>query len=339
MAASGIARIDALWQDSSAPALAAGAVDADAVGAVQDLLIGHGASRLPGILGSDRGLFGPRTELAIKTFQQERGLPVTGSIDHGTLHALAEKDAATPVAAQVYLTLTLDLGWTGFTRLVALTAQFEAAGKFTARNRNTDGAGLSFGIIQWAQKPGRLHELLRAFDREQRDRFTQVFGAGDRALADGLLAHTARPNGGVDHAGRTVDAEFDLVNEVWNDRFMRAGQDRGWQRTQVQEATTAFRKSLKRIRSIASVARSERAIAFLIDVANQHGDGGLASICAACTTPGITEAAFLSAVQKESVRKVKAQFGEDSAEARSTFNRREQFRTSPLLSDSEFLEV
>jgi peptidoglycan hydrolase-like protein with peptidoglycan-binding domain len=158
MATTGIARIDALWLDPAEPAFTRDNEDVEGTGAVQDLLIGHGA-RLPGILETNHGKYGPKTEAAVRAFQDEHGLPLTGSVDQATLKALALQPAMGPVAANAYVTLALDLAWTGFTRLVGLTAQFEAAGKFTARNRNTDRAGLSFGIIQWAQKPGRLNGL------------------------------------------------------------------------------------------------------------------------------------------------------------------------------------
>jgi hypothetical protein len=107
---------------------------------------------------------------------------------------------------------------------------------------------------------------------------------------------------------------------------------------QLEEATSAFRRSLADIRREAPVARSERGIAVLLDVANQHGDGGLRSICAACRTPAVEESAFLHAVHTESVRRVQAQFGDGSAEMRSTHDRRERFRTSGLLSDVEFVD-
>jgi hypothetical protein len=239
----------------------------------------------------------------------------------------------------VYITAVLDLPWSGFTRLVALTAQFEAAGRFTARNRNTDRAGLSFGIIQWAQKPGRLNGLLRSFDRAQPERFVQVFGDDDQSLADGLLEHTASPNGGVNAHGQTTSPAFDLVNDIWNDRFIRAGTDRVWQRTQVFEATSAFRSSCNAIRSAAPLIRSERGYAFLLDVANQHGNGGMRNICAKVTRPDQDEEELMAAVARESIRRVRAQFGEDSAAARSTEDRRTRFRESPLLSDQTFEEA
>ena len=114
---------------------------------------------------SARGLYGPATTAAVKDFQIALGVQATAALGHDVLHALVETTPVSPIASRSYLALALDMEWTGFMRLVALTARFEAGGKFTARNRNTDHAGLSFGILQWAQKPGRLAGLLRAFQR------------------------------------------------------------------------------------------------------------------------------------------------------------------------------
>jgi peptidoglycan hydrolase-like protein with peptidoglycan-binding domain len=335
MATSGISRIDALWTDPAAPPLAPGDADAAAVGALQDLLIAQGA-KLPGILDTAHGKYGPATTEALKQFQSAHGTAATGALNHDMLHSLVETPPVSPIASQTYLTLALDMPWTGFTRLVALTARFEAGGKFTARNRNTDRAGLSYGILQWAQKPGRLAGLLRAFQRAQPDKFVAIFGVGDSAIATGLIAHVGKPNGGVNDLGQTTDPNFDLIDDAWNARFMDAGRDPGFQRVQIQQAVNAYTDSLAIVRSAAPLAQSERALAFLLDVANQHGDGGMRSICKAVIVPDMTETAFLEAAQNESVRRLTAQFGAKSDETQSTVERRETFRTTPLLSDRPF---
>src|SRR5262249_58776742 len=140
-----------------------------------------------------------------------------------TLETLARTPWARPFACCGYLTLVLDLDFTGLARLVSLTSQFEGAGRFTALNRNTDRAGLSFGLIQWAQKPGRLNELLRAFQSRQPDLFVQVLAGGDANLAQGLIAHTAKIRGGTDASGATIDPRFDLIDDQWVGRFIEAG--------------------------------------------------------------------------------------------------------------------
>jgi len=339
MAKTVIARIDDLLADKpGTKPLARGDPDTAAVAVLQDLLIGH-CAHLPDIGDSDRGIFGPKTEASLQAFQAHQSLSASGQLDAKTLSVLVATPAPSPIAAQGYLELVLGILWAGFARVVGITAQFEAAGRFTALNRNSDRAGLSFGIIQWAQRPGRLDGLLRAFELAAPARFVDVFGGGDGAVASGLLTHTAKMKGGVDAYGRTTDPEFDLVNDAWSARFVEAGRDQTWQKGQVTEAITAFRESCKVIRACAPVGRSERAVAFLLDVANQHGNGGLQNICATCGAPGLSEAALLSAVQRESVRRLKAQFGDVSAEARATELRRETFRTTPMLSDAAFQDA
>ncbi|MBI4877549.1 MAG: peptidoglycan-binding protein [Acidobacteria bacterium] len=331
----GIGRIDLLLDGTDERPIGAGEPDQEAVGVIQDLLIGHGARKIPGVLGRARGRYGPQTAAAVSDFQTAAGLTATGAVDAATLRKLIELPAPQPVASRGYLALVLDFSWAGFVRLVSLTAQFEAAGCFAALNRNTDKAGLSFGLIQWAQKPGRLAELLRAFFAAHAERFVEVFGAGDAGLAKGLIAHTALPRGGVDVQGCTRDPRFDLVAEPWIARFLAAGRDRAWQRVQMDEAMRAYRVSFDRIRVYAPEVRGERAIAFLLDLANQHGDAGAESICRASLRPGISEADLLAKMESVSVGRVKKQFG-DGAEVASTRARRQAFRESPMLSDASF---
>jgi len=335
MISTGIVRVDRLLSGADTRPIGAGEADVETVGVVQDLLIGQGFRKLPGILGSGRGKFGPQTVVAVTEFQKAQGLSQTGAVDAATLKRLIDLPAAQPVASQGYLALVLDFSWTGFVRLVGLTAQFEAAGCFTAINKNTDKAGLSFGLIQWAQKPGRLAELLKAFFAADAARFVEVFGAGDPTLAKGLIAHVSKQRGGTNPTGRTTDARFDLINDTWTARFLDAGRDRPWQKVQLNEAIAAYRATFARIRAFAPAARSERAIAFMLDLANQHGDGGAESIAKTAQRPGISEEDLLARMEAESIARVRSQFG-DGAVVESTRARRQAFRESPLLSEDVF---
>ncbi|MBC8167454.1 MAG: hypothetical protein H7Y20_16490, partial [Bryobacteraceae bacterium] len=60
-------RIDTLFRDTTAPALAS--TDRGAIAVVQDLLAGHGFNSMPGLLSPHRGTFGPSTATAVRTFQ------------------------------------------------------------------------------------------------------------------------------------------------------------------------------------------------------------------------------------------------------------------------------
>lgn len=331
MAQTGFSQIDDLLSGRQAP-LSAQSCTADTTGFLQDMLIGHDFA-LPGPLHPARGKFGPQTATAIRTFQKNRHLPDTGSIDAVTLRALAAPGWPNPIACAGYVALVLDVTYSGMTRLVGFTSQCEGAGRFAAINRNTDTAGLSFGLIQWAQKPLRLNELLVGIRDRAPQAFVEVFGDGDAALAAALVTHTAKKRGGTDATGETTDKRFDLIRAPWTNRFLRAGRDLRCQRVQLDLAVEAFDKSAKLLQVSAPEVMSERGIAFLLDVANQHGDAGAGAIVRAVRAPGQSEADLLLAIQEESVRRVAKQFGVASKEAASTRARRVAFRTTTALSD------
>jgi hypothetical protein len=329
---SGIVAIDRLLTDGAAPAIQP--TDREAVAAVQALLIGHGYSRLPTMLSPSCGVFGPQTTDAVRHFQTSQQLPMTGAVEAVTMRAMVTADAIAPVVSRVYVACVLDVADTGLLSLATVTMQLEGGGYFSAANWNTDRCGLSFGLIQWAQRPGRLHELLAAFQAGAPLRCTEIFGEGDPAVVQGLLAHTKLPNGGVDpRTGLTTDNRYNLIAAPWSRRFLAAGRDRMLQRIQIETALAAFRRSAQRIRQTMPVVQSERGLVFMLDVANQFGDGGAAKLATAVTQPGMTETEFLLAVERESVARVAAQYGAGSAFARSTADRRQTVRTTPWLKD------
>jgi Putative peptidoglycan binding domain len=328
----GIVALDRLWTDDTAPPVAPS--DRESVAAVQALLIGHGYNRLPTVLARDCGIFGPQTIGALQQFQTGQGLASTGNVDVATLRALARVSAISPVISTAYAAFVLEIASTGLLRPATITMQLEGGGHFTAANWNTDHCGLSFGLIQWAQRPGRLHELLVALQSTDAVRFARIFGDGDATVAQGLLAHTGGTNGGVDRVtGETTDGRYDLISDPWRSRFLIAGRDPVFQRAQVIDALAALGASAQRIRQTMPIVTSERALAFMLDVANQFGDTGAKSVAAAVMTSGMTEADFLAAVGQETVARVARQYGAASNEARSTSNRREIMRTTPWLAD------
>ncbi len=330
MASCGIARIDdLLGGGAQALPLAPGEIDVAAVGVVQDFLACQGYQGMPGPLSGARGNYGPQTTQRVKDFQHDCGLPVTGQVDRATLRAFVDRPAPAATATRGYLALVLDIEYRGITRLMSLTSQFEGAGRFGAVNPNTDQAGLSFGLIQWAQKPGRLNELLKAFNNSAPQDFVRILGGGDAGLAGRLIQHTAKPRGGTDSHGATTDPQVDLVADPWLGRFRAAAQARTLQKVQVDTATADFASSLAKLRVFAPELTTEREIAFMLDLANQHGDAGARSIHEAVGGKLIDMAG-------ESVRRVAAQFGADSVEVASTRARRIAFRTSALLQDAPF---
>ncbi len=310
--------------------IASGDTDRAAVGAIQDLLAGLGNPQLPDVRSATYGTFGPMTVAAVQKFRATHGLPSGDAVDSACLSSLVRTAAADPRSCPAYISLALDVAVGQMTFLACLTGLWECNGRFALLNRNTDRAGLSFGVIQWAQKPGRLREILAAFQAADADRFAACFGGS--SLSAGLLNHVAKPNGGLNPStGTTTDPAFDLISPPWVSRFQAAGLDPVFQRAQVATAGAAVQSAFEGLKNQTTLISSRRGIGFLLDVANQHGPAGALSIYQEVVSPALTEAALLQAMRNESVRRITAQFGAGSAEVASTSSRRDWFLTTTVL--------
>jgi hypothetical protein len=332
MALCGISRIDDLMAGvASAAAIGAGDPDRASVQVVQSLLSGQGEKGLPNLLSADYGLFGAATIAAVNNFRRRAGLAVESLVDATVFQSLVKTPAPAAIVSRGYLTLALDFDYGGLAKILSVVAQMEGAGKFGALNLNTDKAGLSFGLIQWAQKPGRLAEILNAFFVASATDFVRIFGDGDAYLAARLIAHTKQVDGGVDHGtGRTTDSNFDLVNEPWLGRFRAAAMWVPFQKTQVRTALSDFRSSLAMIRQYAPQLKTERAVGFMLDLANQCGNSGARAIYRSVWKDGIAIGDLLRGMANESVERVA-----DPWKA-GTLARREHFLTTAFLSDDLF---
>ena len=189
------------------------------------------------------------------------------------------------------------------------------------------------GIIQWAQRPGRLAEIVAAFQACDSAQFAQVFGAGDAALAERLIDHLRSSGGGVDPTGCTTDPEFDLIQEPWIGRFRQAAVVQVFQKAQVETALAAFARSREALERNVPEAVTERGVAFFLDVANQFGDGGLAQLAQAARRSGQSEQDLMEAVADETVARMPDNF------KMGVRARRDTFLHSPLFSDKPFAEA
>jgi hypothetical protein len=332
MALCGISRIDDLNAGTSAASpIGPGDPDQESVGVIQNLLTGQGQRGLPNLLSPDFGSFGPLTSAAVQNFRTQQSFPAGNQVDAQTLQGLVQAPAPAPIASQGYLTLALNFDYDGLAKILSVVAQMEGAGKFSALNPNTDKAGLSFGLIQWAQKPGRLAEILNAFNAASAADFVRILGDGDAGVASGLIAHTKQASGGIDPAtGLTTDPAFDLVNEPWVSRFRAAALFVPFQQVQVQTALNDFRGSLTQIDGYAPQLNTERAVGFMLDLANQFGNGGAHSIFQAVNQAGMPISDLLQAMANESVERI-----QDAWKA-GTQARRQHYLTTDFLSDNLF---
>ena len=133
--------------------------------------------------------------------------PIFGMIGATLLVVVAATPSGRSATTRLVRT-TLD--WTQ--RVIARVSRHE--GTYDSLNLNTDGAGLSFGIVQWAQKPGGLGALLHEMWAADPERFATTFGPSSRTLLDSTAS------GRLDPVGGTV-----LWQEPWVSRFRAAGND------------------------------------------------------------------------------------------------------------------
>ena len=267
MAASGIEEIDVLLDAAGKPIDAAS--DKPAIGAIQDLLRGHGLRGMPGLTSSVYGKYGKATKAALLKFCKDHCPSAivdkeVNEVSKETLEALLEIEATNPIASQVYVTRKLDIEFTRYNRLACLVAIGEGQGAFTALCLNTDSAGLSVGLIQWAQRPGRLNELLDAIPKA-----SLIAAMGTEAIADEVLAHTALPSGGVQAIGKPTDPKLDYTKNDWPAKFKKLCLDTAVQAAQVTLAARGFETRKAKFDLLVSDAKSERLVAYLLDVVNQ----------------------------------------------------------------------
>lgn len=143
-------------------------------------------------------------------------------------------------------------------RVIAFVSSTE--GKADSLNRNLDGAGLSFGILQWNQHAGNLGVVLHAMQRADPTAFARIFGPAWAAL----LAVTGR--GSLEPVDGAV-----LWQEPWVSRFVAAGRYPPFVEVQwyVAEHGEHFQGALDVARILG--VRTERAMALFIDRAVQQG--------------------------------------------------------------------
>lgn len=294
---------------------------APAIGHLHDLLRGHGYCYLPDPRATYYSVYGSITRRAVADYRKKYGLGNGEVADAGLLRDAVSRAAPKAIIGPAYVPLVLDVAFTPVHRLVWLTALFETGGAFQKLNLNSDGCGVSFGILQWSQKAGQLHRVLQAcHDREPEEWGRMVSG-------DAVLEYTAKVNGGLDAHGFAVEERFELTRDPWKSRLEALGSSLAMQRVQLALAAEAYSAERKRVTAYAGETASERTVAFLVDLTNQFGPGRVEQ--------HYQEAARMGAGQEETLKAMEEAF---TAMANARFQaqvraRREFFRTTHLLSD------
>ena len=143
----------------------------------------------------------------------------------------------------------------------------EHEGRYDSLNRNTDGAGLSFGILQWAQKTGDLSKLLAAMYGADSELFRQIFGPKWAELLE-----TTR-KGSLDPVDGAV-----LWREPWVSRFRAGGRHPVFQAVQRKIARQGphFQGAMEASRILG--VQTERAMALFFDTSVQQGAGAATKV-------------------------------------------------------------
>jgi len=292
-----------------------------AVSYLQDLLRGHGYSALPDPRVDGYGSFGQITLHALGDYCAKNGLNASQGLDQTVLSDLVSRAATSAILSPVYLPLVLGIPFTSITRFIWLSSLFETRGSFTLLNLNTDRSGLSMGILQWAQRAGQLHTILAACA----DQAPDVWAAnmGDRSVVD----YTATPNGGIDADGWAKDPAFELTKKPWKSKLQALCADPAIQRVQTSVASTAYQTQFDRIQAWPGPPKSERLVAFLLDLGNQFGPGRVAQQFAALVTTGADESEIMQKLE-DSFTALSSTAFQPQVRARRKF-----FRTTSVLSD------
>lgn len=278
MADSDIPKIDKLLDVPGSPAIPAiGAVSDPAIGAIQDLLRGHGY-RLPQINAVGYGLPTSKTKRTILEFRNRYLAGSAGGdiVDAPLLRAMVDVPAKRPICSRVYVSRKLNLDFKAGIKVACYVAIGEGKGELGALCLNTDKAGLSAGMIQWAQRPERLNELLQRFDTVAlRPKMDAAFGGTARVTQ--LLIHTAKRvpgvTGGVTSQGVPLpaDAAMNLIQGFWPAQFRELFLQVDIQKAEVEAAAAVLAALKPGFDGISPADRGERLVAYLADVGNQFG--------------------------------------------------------------------
>jgi hypothetical protein len=163
-------------------------------------------------------------------------------------------------------------------------------GGYAAQNRNWDGAGLSYGILQWTQKHGNLGILLTALFHADTAAFRRIFGSGAGALLDITTADS-----------QTERLSLSLWEAPWTDRFAAAGRHPAFQAAQVRLALTGdhWVGAVKAATALGSSELvTERSMALFFDTSVQQGPSEAVKLArevhAALTSNGPVRTDYLS---------------------------------------------
>lgn len=206
---------------------------------------------------------------------------------------------------------------------------------------NSSGGDLEFGIRPWLLKNGTLKTILQRFQSREPELFARIFGDGDPALAQRLIAYVATPATDAANAadkssqGQPFPPEGNLDKEPWVSRFKQAGLEPAFQAIQLEEFTTEYLSFMQELQKFAPQVKTERGVAFMLDLAVQMGPKNAKKFFAQAQEeePNGTEAELLQRIAELSVEWL-SRSGAFARFVAPIERRRRMFLTTPFFSDN-----
>ena len=247
----------------------------------------------------------------------------------------------------------------GKRRLMVATLALNPEG-YTFTKIGCWGSDFEFGVRPWVFSNGSLNHILQKFHARDPERFVRIFGGGDPALAQRVLAYVASPaeerapladvesffwdgspaatpaeaEPGAGRRGVAESPEGNLNREPWVTRFKLAAQEPAFQAVQFEEYSAEHLGIMNELRQFAPQVKSERGLAFMLDVAVHYGSRRAESFFleAQNEAPNQTESELLQRVAERSLKVVSKAMPGAAGKSR---RRRQVFLFTPLFSDKE----
>ncbi len=199
------------------------------------LLRGHGYNLLPDPRVPWYGKYGLSTSHAVADYRRKNGLPAADCADSALLKDLVQRPAPKRAEYPAYVTLVMNVLFTPITRFVWLTSLFETGGAFgPAQPQHRSVRRFLRNSAMVAEARSTAQTASHVPDTKSPPNGRIIGGiAGSTAILD----HTAKPNGGVDAKGNSIDPDFELTKDPWKSRLLALGASPAMQTVQLDLAS------------------------------------------------------------------------------------------------------
>jgi peptidoglycan hydrolase-like protein with peptidoglycan-binding domain len=196
------------------------------------------------------GRYGDDTRKAVRAFQTSSQLDPSGEVDVTTWQKLMAK----PVPGV-------------HDRALQVTAAFEGH-DFTLAQGNSDGAGITWGIIGFTLKHGELSKIVLEIQRQAPQLVKQAFGAKTQELLEIMRAPKAKQMAFANSI--SLGASKARLAEPWRTGFRKFGELKQVQEVQLAHANNDYFQPARRTAQTLRL-KTELGLALAFDVHVQNG--------------------------------------------------------------------